>query len=149
MDFKVYLRFAQNVTSKNWKGIIANFQFPLESSMGVNDYWALLFICCVSLFAHKLLWAIPIYIALKTNKRLVLKKKSKPCPELAQIVSYIKMNHLQSLTEALESNPSLLLCEYKKRSLHSWCEYYKNPKASTVIAQIGNRNSSEKKPMAA
>jgi hypothetical protein len=149
MRFKDYLQLLKKVPIYKWKDTFSNFYFPFESCMGVNDYWALLFICCFSLFLPKLLWAIPLYIALKTNKRMVLKKTKKPSPELAQIVSYIKMNHLQSLTEALESNPSLILCEYKNKSLHSWCEFYNNPKAGTVISQISNKNSAEKKPMAA
>jgi hypothetical protein len=153
MGLKNYLHFAETSkdrsTMKSLKESLRSFSFPLETSLGVNDYWALLFICCVSLFEHKLLLTIPIYISLKTTKRMAIKSSKKPCPELGQIVSFIKMNHLQSLGEALESNPSLLHCEYKKKNLLSWCEFYNNTKAMNVVSQIHKKYSVEKTPMAA
>ena len=149
MSFKEYLPLSGKEPVKRWKQSLSNFSFPYVVGLGVNDYWAILFIGCISLFAPKILWVLPIYFLLKTHKRLIIKSHLKSRPELGQIVTFIKMNHLQSLSEALESNPSLIYCEYKKKSLMSWCEHYNNASAQKIISQISSKNTSEKRQMAA
>lgn len=149
MSFKDYLPLSGKEPIKHWKESLSNFTFPYVVGLGVYDYWAILFIGCISLFATKVLWILPVYFLFKIQKRIIIKSQKKPCPELAQIVAFIKLNHLQPLAEALESNPSLIYCEYKKKSLMSWCEHYNNADARKIIAKISGRNSSEKRPMAA
>lgn len=149
MSTKEYRRTTDSPVRKNWKSYLFSRSFPLESCLAINDYWAMLFICCVSLFMHKLLWVIPIYILFKTNVRIVVKEAKAHPPELEQMVSFIQLNHLQSLTEAIESNPTLLHYEYKKKDLLSWCKFYNNTKALMVIIQMSKKYPREKMLMAA
>lgn len=118
--------------------------FPLEVSLIANDYWAMLFILCISLFYTKLIILIPIYILFKTHKRIKKEEAELAPKELEQLVLYIQMNHLQSLTEAIESNPILLHGYYKKKTLLSWCKAYNNTKALMVVIQMTKKYPKEK-----
>ncbi|MBC7427897.1 MAG: hypothetical protein H7336_04740 [Bacteriovorax sp.] len=112
---------------------------PREMRLIANDYWALLFICCISLFVHKLFFCVFIYMAFKikkVDKRADLREIYEQPKEIDRLILFIHMNHLQSLTEAIESNPQLLYCDYKKKSLTHWCKHYNNTKAILVINQM-------------
>ncbi len=109
---------------------------PINVALDTQDYWGLLFICCISLFQPKLLFLIVIYMAFKTNRRVAQEELNEQPKEVEQLILFIHMNHLQSLTEAIESNPQLLYCDYKKKSLLHWCKHYNNTKALMVIIQM-------------
>ena len=129
---------------------LSAYSIPFESSLVPNDYWALLFIGCVSLFIPMLGFAIPIYIFFKTSRRTVAKKVIKEVPrELEQIVILIQKNRLQSLITAIESNPTVLHCDYNKHSLLSWCKFYNNTKALMVILEMLKKYPPEKVAVAA
>ncbi|AUO00109.1 hypothetical protein DOM21_00175 [Bacteriovorax stolpii] len=69
--------------------------------------------------------------------------------ELEQIILFIQMNHLQSLTEAIEGNPGLLYLCHKKRSLLYWCSHYNNTKAHMVVIQLIKKYPKENSVIAA
>ena len=81
---------------------------------------------------------------------MVVRKELPVAPdEIEEIVAFIQKNHLQSLTEAIESNPILLHCEFKKRDLLSWCKFYNNTKALMVVIHMTKKYPREKMPQAA
>lgn len=136
---KLFFQFKNSVHYKVWNKRISKVALPIEMQLVANDYWALLFICCVSLFAHKIFFGVFIYMVFKIkkiHKRSDLREIYEPPKELEQLILFIHMNHLQSLTEAIESNPQLLYCDYKKKSLIHWCRHYNNTKAILVINQM-------------
>jgi hypothetical protein len=150
MTYKEQRRASDYPVKNSWRQAVFSRSFPLESRLGKNDFWVMLFICCLSLFAHKLFWFIPAYILYKTRIRMVVKKEMPIAPpEIEQIVSFIQMNRLQSLTEAIESNPLLLHCEFKKKDLLSWCKFYNNTKALMVVIHMTKKYPLEKMPQAA
>jgi vacuolar-type H+-ATPase catalytic subunit A/Vma1 len=114
--------------------------------LGPNDFWAIMFIGCLSLFVPKLAFIIPIYVLFNTTKRRSLgKAKRIQAPkEMEQIVLFIQSNKLESLTEAIESNPTILHCDYKKQTLLSWCKFYNNTKALMVVLQMIKKYPPEK-----
>jgi hypothetical protein len=119
---------------KNTFTNIANFFFSLRCQLSIAEYWGLLFFACISLFVPKLWFAIFGYILFKTSR---VEMRLNPLPvELPNIVLHIQMNHIDSLTKAIESNPELLYLQYKRQSLLAWCQYYKNPRAQSVIIQL-------------
>jgi hypothetical protein len=116
---------------------------PFEVCLISNDYWVILFICCLALFEPRLIIGVGIYMLFKTSRRVVsLEKKYRPS-DLEQLVLFIHMNHLQSFTLALESNPNLLYCDYKKKSLLHWCKFYNNTKALGVVIQMTQKYPKE------
>lgn len=133
---------------KTWKAALATKSFPFEFSLGANDYWAMLFVCCISLFAPKLFWLIPLYLGSKMSKKIIVKKSRTQQSELALAITFIETNQLESLCEAIESNPTLLQCEYKHKTLLSWCEFYHNTNAFMVVDKI-RKKSTVKAPLAA
>lgn len=116
---------------------------PITVSLDTHDYWGLLFIGCISLFQPKLFFLAIIYMALKTNRRVAERELKEQPSEVEQLILFIHMNHLQSLTEAIESNPQLLYCDYKKKSLLHWCKHYNNTKALMVITQMTQKYPKE------
>lgn len=134
---------------KHWFDYSFSLAFPFEVSLIAQDYWGMLLVTCIGLFIPKLIFIIPVYILLKTHKR-VKKEETEAHPrELEQLVLFIQMNHLQSLTEAIESNPVLLYGMYKKKTLLCWCKAYNNTKALMVVIQMTKKYPKEKALMAA
>lgn len=87
-------------------------------------------------------------MCLKINRRMVAANKPKEVlkekpDKLEQLILFIHMNHLQSLAEAIESNPELLYCDYKKKSLPYWCKHYNNTKALIVVTQMTQKYPKE------
>ena len=109
---------------------------PLKLSLDTHDYWGLLFIGCLSLFIPLLSIVAVVYLLFKINRRTVVQELKEQPQEIEQLILFIHMNHLQSLTEAIESNPQLLYMDYKKKSLWHWCNHYNNTKALMVITQM-------------
>lgn len=134
---------------KHWFDYSFSLAFPLEVSLIAQDYWCMLLIMCVGLFIPKLITLIPIYILLKTHRRVKKEEFEANPRELEQLVLFIQMNHLQSLTEAIESNPILLYGMYKKKTLLCWCKAYNNTKALMVIIQMTKKYPKQKAFVAA
>lgn len=111
-------------------------KIPLKLSLDTHDYWGLLFIGCLSLFVPLLSIVAIVYLMFKINRRTIVQELKEQPPEIEQLILFIHMNHLQSLTEAIESNPQLLYMDYKKKSLLHWCKHYNNTKALMVINQM-------------
>lgn len=114
--------------------ILSTFELRLLST----DYWALLFIGCLSLFVP-LLWAtFPVYLLFKAKRRSSdpVKGQKKSFYTLSDVVLFIQRNHLNALSNAIESNPDILYCEYKNQNLLMWCKHYNNSQAQSVILQM-------------
>jgi hypothetical protein len=121
-------------TKKNWRTVMLSFFSSLRCQLSIGEYWGLLFFSCVSLFVPKLWFAVFGYIFFKTTR---VEMKLNPLPvELPNIVLHIQLNHIESLTKAIESNPEILYLQYKRQNLLAWCQYYKNPRAQSVILQL-------------
>lgn len=143
MSFKQYIN---NEKVKDGFEYLSTFSLPFVIGLGPNDFWVIMFIGCVSLFIPKLAWIIPLFLLLKTSKRCSVSKSKKILPpkEMEQIVLFIQRNKLESLTEAIESNPTILHCDYKKQTLLSWCKFYNNTKALMVVLQMIKKYPPEK-----
>lgn len=122
---------------------IFSFLLPFEVCLIGNDYWVLLFISCLALFEPRLFFGVVIYMLFKTNRRVSSMEKKHLPSDLEKLVLFIHMNHLQSFTEAIESNPNLLYCDYKKKSLLNWCKFYNNTKALGVVIQMTQKYPKE------
>lgn len=109
----------------------------LEFKLITTDYWTLLFIGCLSLFIPFLWASLPLYLIFKTKRKehKAVQTKRINC-DLPEVVLFIQRNHLQSLSQAIESNPDILYSEYKNQNLLSWCKHYNNAKALSVIIQM-------------
>jgi hypothetical protein len=143
MSFKQYIK-----SEKVKDGIeyLSTFSLPFVIGLGPNDFWAIMFIGCLSLFVPKLAFIIPIYVLFNTTKRRShgIAKRIQAPKEMEQIVLFIQSNKLESLTEAIESNPTILHCDYKKQTLLSWCKFYNNTKALMVVLQMIKKYPPEK-----
>lgn len=143
MSFKKYINIEK---VKDGFEYLSTFSLPFVIGLGPNDFWAIMLVGCLSLFIPKLAWIIPIYLLFKTTKRCSLgnNKKILPPKEMEQIVLFIQRNKLESLTKAIESNPTILHCDYKKQTLLSWCKFYNNTKALMVVLQMIKKYPPEK-----
>lgn len=143
MSFKQYINIEK---VKDGFEHLSTFSLPFVIGLGPNDFWVIMFIGCLSLFVTKLAFIIPIYLMFKTTRRPVVSKAQKiqPPKEMEQIVLFIQSNKLESLTEAIESNPKILHCDYKKQTLLSWCKFYNNTKALMVVLQMIKKYPPEK-----
>ncbi|MBY0413266.1 MAG: hypothetical protein K2Q18_03840 [Bdellovibrionales bacterium] len=137
MSLKENLRLQR---MKKWKKALSSSEFPVEFSLGQNDIWVLVFLGCISLFMTKLLWLIPLYVMCKATKKITVKKSKTQQSEMAEAITFIETNQLKSLCEVIESNPSLLQCEYKKKTILSWCEFYHNTNAFIAVDQIRKKS---------
>lgn len=149
MSFKKYINSER---IKHGIDRLSSLSLPFVIGLGPTDFWVFIFIGCLSLFVPKLAFTIPIYLFFKTTRRVSIGKTYKALPpkEMEQIVLFIKSNKLQNLTEAIELNPTLLHCDYKKQTLLSWCKFYNNTKALMVVLQLIKKYPPEKSvPMAA
>lgn len=117
----------------------------IEVRLGQSDYWVILFICTLSLFASKLFFGVFLYCL--CNVRLHFKNQHKSFEkapaDFEQIISHIHANRLRSLAEAIESNPQILYCDYKKKSLLVWCKHYNNRNATSIIFQMTQKYPKE------
>jgi len=143
MSFKKYI---YNERVKNGIDHLSSFSVPFVIGLGPIDFWVFIFIGCLSLFMTKLVFIIPIYLLCKTTKRVSIDKTHRTLPpkEMEQIVLFIKSNKLQNLSEAIELNPTILHCDYKKQTLLSWCKFYNNTKALMVVLQLIKKYPPEK-----
>ena len=150
LNIKKYLGpIKKNRSKKIWWKYFLAILFPVKASLIKEEYWSILFILCFAIFYPKLILPVWIFMIYKTNFSVVSNNEIKQDPEeIEKLVLYIHMNHLQSLTEAIESNPQLLYCDYKKKSLLHWCKVYGNTKAFSVVAQMTQKYPKDQ-PLAA
>ncbi len=122
------------------------FSFPLTIDLRTLDIWVIIFIGCLSLFMTKLAFLIPIYLIFKIRRRtpFVKKYKFKSPKEMEEIIYLIKANKLENLSEAIELNPVILHCDYKKQTLLSWCKFYNNTSALMLVLQLIKKYPPEK-----
>ena len=124
----------------------SSFFFPFVIGLGPKDFWVIIFIACLSLFITKLIFTIPIYLLFKISRRVppVKTYNFKTPKEMEEIVLLIKSNKLENLTEAIEQNPIILHCDYKKQTLLSWCKFYNNTSALMLVLQLIKKYPPEK-----
>lgn len=116
-------------------------------SLATKDYWTMLFISCLALYAPILWTALALFIAFKVIN--YVQQSSTGHIEIIQnvVVKSLVKNNLQDLELAIEANPEILYCEYQRKSLEAWCRYYKNTKAQELIVEM--RKKYPKKSLAA
>ena len=143
MSFKQYINIEK---VKDGYEYLSTFSLPFVIGLGPNDFWVIMFLGCLSLFVTKLAFIIPIYLMFKTTRRPAVARVQtiQPPKEMEQIVLFIQSNKLESLTEAIESKPTILHCNYKKHTLLSWCKFYNNTKALMVVLQMIKKYPPEK-----
>lgn len=143
MSYKDYINFEK---VKDAYESLPKFSLPFVIGLGPSDFWILMFIGCLSLFVTKLAFIIPVFLLFKTTRRRSLGKahRIQAPKEMEQIVLFIQRNHLESLTKAIELNPTILHCDYKKQTLLSWCKFYNNTKALMVVLEMIKKYPPEK-----
>lgn len=124
-------------------------KLSVVSSLTSNDAWILVFLGAVSLFVPALWSLVFLYVAMNTTVRSIKRELKEVPGNLEQILLFIQMNHLQSLTEAIELDPHILYLDYKKHSLLYWCNHYNNTKAQMVIVQLIKKYPKENESLAA
>lgn len=124
---------------RNWAKNAMRYARTFENHLETNDYWALLFISCISLYISYLWLVIPIYLFIKVQRRPALAYRASPGGEIEQVINYIRLDHLESLQIAITANPDLLHASYKKQCLLSWCKFYNNPKAQLIVAELSKK----------
>lgn len=108
----------------------------LYHSLATKDYWTLLFISCLALYAPILWTAFGIYLCYKTHAQFQHNTLTEKEHVQNVIIQSVQMNRLEELSQAIESNPDILYCDYQRRSLVAWCRYYKNTKAQELIMHL-------------
>lgn len=123
---------------RNFKAYLFIMSAPiyLYHSLATKDYWTLLFISCLALYAPILWTAFAIYLCCKTCNQFQQSNLIEKENIQNVIVQSVKLNHLEVLTKAIEENPDILYCDYQRRSLIAWCRYYKNTRAQELIMQM-------------
>jgi len=108
----------------------------LYQTLATKDYWTLLFISCLALYAPILWCAFIIFIGVKSFMFLDRYAKNKKENIQDNIVQSLQMNRLEDLSRAIEANPEILYSDYQRRSLIAWCRYYKNTRAQELIIHL-------------
>ena len=108
----------------------------LCNSLTSNEFWTILFISCLALYAPIIWSALIFFLAFKL--RMQMTRDTVVAIENAQcsIVLSVQLNRLEELGKLIEENPSVLYCDYQRRSLVAWCRYYKNTKAQELIIRM-------------
>lgn len=123
---------------RNYKAYLFILAIPVYfyHSLATKDYWTMLFISCLALFAPVLWTGLGLFVAYKMIAYIKEAKFNRR--EIVQnvVVQSVLKNDLQELELAIESNPEILYCEYQRKSLESWCRYYKNTKAQELIVKM-------------
>lgn len=124
---------------ENFFEYYTSFTTPVDPALKHSEASIMSALVLLSCFVPKVGFFLPIYVLWVTNGRVSQQEQEQIPLTLEQTILFIQMNHLQSLTEAIEQNPELLYMDYKKKSLLYWCKHYKNTKAHTVILQLMKR----------
>ncbi len=123
---------------KNLKAIVylASIPIYLYHSLAIKDYWVILFISCFALYSPLLWFVCVAFLCYKTYVRFQHSHIVEIENAQSIVVQSLQLNQLQCLSEAIESNPEILYCDYQRRSLIAWCRYYKNTRAQELIIQL-------------
>lgn len=116
-------------------------------SLATKDYWTMLFISCIALFAPVLWTALGLYIAWKIVFSIHDSRISRKQIVQDVVIQSVLKNNLVELELAIESNPEVLYLEYQRKSLEAWCRYYKNTSAQELITKL--KIKYPRKPLAA
>lgn len=116
--------------------MIMSLPIFLYHSLATKDYWRLLFISCIALYAPILWTAFGIYLAFKLYSQFRETNVSEIENSQNKIISSLQMNRLEEFAQAIDANPDVLYCDYHQRSLMAWCQYYKNTKAQNVVEKM-------------
>ncbi|MFA6237178.1 MAG: hypothetical protein WC635_07620 [Bacteriovorax sp.] len=108
----------------------------LYHSLATKDYWTILFIACLALYAPILWTACALFLCYKTHTQFRQSHLTAIENIQGAIVQFMQSNQLQKLSEIIDANPEVLYCDYQRRSLIAWCRYYKNTHAQELIIQL-------------
>jgi len=108
----------------------------LCNSLTSSDFWTILFISCLALYAPALWSLLLIFLGFKMRTQIYKDNISDIENAQCSIVLSVQMNRLEDLTKLIEENPSVLYCDYQRRSLVAWCRYYKNTKAQELVIRM-------------
>lgn len=146
MNYKVALRSMRlSGKEKSFKAYVFILAAPvyLYHSLATKDYWTVLFISCLALYAP-LLWAgLILFLCFKTHNQFQQNNINVKENAQSDVVRSVQLNQLQKLSEVIDANPDILYCDYQRRSLIAWCRYYKNTKAQELIIQMMNKYPKE------
>lgn len=125
-------------TKKKYKLYLLFLSVPVYffHSLATKDYWTMLFISCLALFAPVLWTALALYIAYKLCSCIQQSTISQRQIVQDVVIQSVLKNNLTELELAIDANPDILYCEYQRKSLEAWCRYYKNTKAQELIIQL-------------
>lgn len=141
MNTKDLVRSNRIISKKRVKATLLFMALPLYlyHSLASKDYWTILFISCLALYAPALWAACALFLCYKTQTQF--KQIHIAQIESAQhaIVQSIELNQLQKLSDAIETNPEILYFEYQRRTLIAWCKYYKNTRAQELVMDLMNK----------
>ena len=108
----------------------------LYHSLAAKDYWTLLFISCLALYAPLLWTAFGLYLCYKTHNQLQQNNiAEKECAQI-EVIMALQKNRLDLIAQAIDENPDILYCDYQRRSIIAWCRYYKNTAAQELVMQM-------------
>lgn len=124
--------------SKKLKAYLFLIALPvyLYHSLAAKDYWAILFISCLALYAPALWIATALFLCYKTHYQFRVNHIAQIESAQSVVIHSLELNQLQKLSEIIEANPEILYFDYQRRSLIAWCRYYKNTRAQELIIQM-------------
>lgn len=108
----------------------------LYHSLAAKDYWTILFLACLALYAPILWAACAFFLLYKTRTQFQQIHIAEIENIQSRVVLSVQLNQLSKLLEFIEANPEILYCEYQRRSLIAWCRYYKNTGAQELIMEM-------------
>lgn len=122
----------------NSKAYIFIFTIPLYlyHSLETKDYWVILFLACLALYAPILWAACGAFVCYKARNQFRQIQIAQIEDAQNRVVLSVQLNQLQKLSEEIEANPEILYCDYQRRSLIAWCRHYKNAGAQELIIQM-------------
>ncbi len=118
------------------KLLIMSAPIYLYHSLAIKDYWRLLFISCIALYAPVLWTAFASYVGYKIYSQFRESNFSEKENAQNKLISSLQMNRLEEFAQTIEANPDVLYCDYHQRSLMAWCQYYKNTKAQKLVEEM-------------
>ena len=147
MNYRNLIRSTRFIgKKKSFKAYLLIMATPLflYHSLATKDYWTVLFISCLALYAPMLWAGLIVFLCFKIRNQFeqnnITEKENVQC----DIVKSVQLNQLEKLSEVIDANPVILYCDYQRRSLIAWCRYYKNTKAQELIIQMMSKYPKEK-----
>ena len=119
--------------------IFLNVPLFVYHSLTIKDYWTLLFISCVALYAPILWSAFVLFLIYKIIVHFNQNNIDEQHSAQNEVIEALIKNNLIELSEKIDQNPDVLYKNYQRRSLVNWCRYYKNTKAQELVIQKMNK----------